>query len=163
MLEGYEGEAYDKDMAVGVRINGKTAGCFGELRKSLLKAFDIKQRVFYSKLEIPSMEAARKGTIKFAQLPKFPAIKRDISFIVRRNITSAAISAYIESLEIKLIEKMSVTAVYEGDNVGKELKSITFAIVFRSPDKTLTDKEVDDLNNSIIAGAAEKLGAVIRK
>ena len=163
LLEGYEGEAYEKGSAVGVSINGKTAGCFGELRRNLLKAFDIKQRVFYSKLEIPSMEAARTGTIKFTHLPKFPAIKRDISFIVRKNITSAAISAYIESLRIKLIEKMTVTAVYEGDNVGKELKSVTFAIVFRSPDRTLTDKEVDDLNNSIIAGAAEKLGAVIRK
>lgn len=163
LVEGYQGDAYEKNAAVGVRINGKMAGCFGELRKNLLRAFDIKQKVFYSKLELPTMEEARKGTTKFVQLPKFPAIKRDISFIVRNNITSLAISAYICKLKQNLIEKTSVTAVYEGDNVGKDLKSVTFTIIYRSPDRTLTDKEVDDINNTIISGAERELGAVIRK
>ena len=163
LVEGYEGEAYEKGMATGVKINSKLAGCFGELRKSLLKAFDINQKVFYSKLELPAMEAARRGIIKFSQLPKFPAVKRDISFIVNKRINSGTIKAYIDGLKLTLVEKTSVRAVYEGDNVGKDIKSVTCTIVYRSLEKTLTDKEVDDINNSIIAGAGEKLGAVIRK
>lgn len=99
---------------------------------------------------------------EFEPLPKYPAIVRDISILISASVRVAEILNLLYAVNVKLVEDVDLIDFYEDSKLGKDKKSLTFRIVFRSDDRTLTDAEADREMAIINQVVAEKFNAELR-
>ena len=154
---------YDKTASIEITVNGENIGSFGEVSKRLLKIHDIKNRVFYAEINLLLLEKHINLKKEFKGLPKFPANKRDISFIVTAETFAGDIKSFIESLAVTNLEKVEIIDFYKGDKVETGKKSVTYSLTYRDAVKTLTDQEVETTNKVVAAKVIEKFKADIRQ
>ena len=95
-------------------------------------------------------------------LPRFPESTRDIACLVSDDYSNADVVKAIQSVKINIFESVELFDLYHGEQVPEGKKSMAYRIVYRSLDKTLTDKEVDAAHLKIINELIEKLGVEIR-
>ena len=110
--------------------------------------------------ELIEMEATG---IKFRQLPKYPAIERDIAAIVPEDVTSFSIVKAIESMKLNLMEDIRLFDYFSGSPIPEGRKSLAYTITYRSPERTLTDDEVNAQHQLVMNMLKERLGADIRE
>ena len=101
--------------------------------------------------------------MKYKEISKFPSIKKDIAFVVDRNIISKDIEKIIKSAGGSLLADIEVFDVYTGANVSEDKKSIAYSLTFIDNKKTLTDEEVNSLMEKVMDNVCKKIGAEIRK
>jgi len=100
---------------------------------------------------------------KFKEVSKYPAISRDISFIIDKNINLNNYYEIVRDCADNLIEEVKILDSYENEEkFGKDKKSYTFRIVYRSPERTLTSKEINKIQEEIREKTGQELGAVLR-
>jgi len=114
-------------------------------------------------INLSKLLSKRVGKMKYKEFSKFPSIKKDVAFIVDKNLESAIIEKQIKKTAGNLLSYIEVFDVYTGEHVEEGKKSIAYSLTFSDSKKTLTDDEVTKLFNKIIADAEIKLGAEIRK
>jgi len=100
--------------------------------------------------------------VVYEAIPTYPAVERDIALIVRNSTLAAEIGAVIGESAPEYLEDLSVFDVYEGDKVPEGTRSIAWRLRFRSPDRTLTDEEVDSAMKRITSALEDKLDVRIR-
>ncbi|MGQ9609164.1 MAG: phenylalanine--tRNA ligase subunit beta [bacterium] len=145
-----------------VIVENKTLGIFGEIRRSVLDKHDIDQDVYAFELEFDKLlEYTSFAT--FQQLPIYPSVYRDISLVLNFNVLHSDIEEAIKSIGGKLILSVNLFDVYKGKQIPENKKSLAYAIEYYSPDRTLTDEEVDEIHERIINGLNQKFGAELRK
>ena len=98
----------------------------------------------------------------YKDIPKYPAIIKDVAFSVDKNMYSEEIEKAIKKAGGKLLTNIEVFDVYVGENVGADEKSIAFSLTFSDPTKTLNDNEVMEVFNKIIKDVETKVGAQLR-
>jgi phenylalanyl-tRNA synthetase beta chain len=155
-------EAFFGALSCGVTCGKHITGVMGLVKENVCSVFDIKDPVYYAELDITGFLPAPLGTPAFCQLPKYPALERDFCFVLRETLFSAQISQEIRSLS-PLLEDVTPFDVYRGEKLGPGLKSIAFSVRLRSNERTLTDKEAEELCVKIIATMEKKFGATLRK
>ncbi|HMZ51999.1 MAG TPA: phenylalanine--tRNA ligase subunit beta, partial [Candidatus Sumerlaeota bacterium] len=134
----------------------------GEVHPSITRKLDIRKRVCY--LEIP-LEAASEelsGEIKAKDVPKYPAVTRDIALIVDRAARSMDLERTIRKAGKELLAGVKLFDVYEGDKVEAGKKSLAFSLTYRAPDRTLKDQEVIDRHGEVVAALKKENDAVLR-
>ncbi len=132
-------------------------------RKSLQRA-DIKAPVFYAELNWTElMKAIRKNRITFRELPRFPEVKRDLALLLDKNITFAQVLSTARKAERKLLKKVSLFDVYEGDKLPEGKKSYAVSFILQDPEKTLTDPQIDQAMQRLIQAFEKETGARIRQ
>ena len=104
----------------------------------------------------------RVGKMKYKEFSKFPNIKKDVAFIVDKDLESATIEKQIKKSAGNLLTNIEVFDVYTGEHVDEGKKSIAYSLTFSDSKKTLTDDEVLEIFNKIIVDAEKVFGAVIR-
>lgn len=104
----------------------------------------------------------RVGKMKYKEFSKFPSIKKDVAFIVDKNLESATIEKQIKKSAGNLLTSIEVFDVYTGEHVDEGKKSIAYSLTFSDSKKTLTDDEVTEIFERIIADAEKLLGITIR-
>ena len=136
---------------------------FGRVAQSTLKGFDIKQQVFAAEFNWDLVLNALSGhRIRFKPLPRFQVVTRDFSLMLDRSVTFESLRTLAFKTEKKLLKKVTLFDVYEGDKIEKGKKSYALTFTLLDEDKTLTDKQIDKAMLRI-AGAFEKeLGASVR-
>jgi phenylalanyl-tRNA synthetase beta chain len=162
-LKEVKNDFFDSGCSLEIVSKGARLGNIGELRKKILKSYDIKERVFYAELNLPELEKHIIRKKDYNQLTKFPASKRDVSFIVASSRNAGDIKDFIDNLSIKILEKVEIIDLFLGVNAEADKKSITYSLTYRDNAKTLTDEEVDEINNEITAKVINGFQAVIRK
>lgn len=136
----------------------------GSIDKKVLKAFDVKNEVYYADLNwdylLDRSQFAKTG---FKELPKFPAVRRDLAMVVPADLKFESIEkiAYTESK--KLLQEISLFDVYKGDKIEQGKKSYAVSFVFQNAEKTLTDQEIEKVMTRLMTKYENELGAVIRK
>ena len=141
-----------------VVYNGKQIGIIGEIKKDVLKHFDIKVPVFALEIELTELPMPMR---KYTQIPKFPPVKRDISILVDRDVHYGEIEKAIEELRPEYLSDFRVVDLYEGKPLPKGKKSITISLSFQHPEKTLRDTEVDAMFDRLVRGLIDR-GFIIR-
>ncbi len=141
---------------------GKTVAYLGEVHPAVLKNFGIGERAYLAVVDLAELIAMQKEGVKYAGIPKFPAITRDISLMMKKEILAGQIEAAIEKKGGALVENYELFDIYEGSQILDGFKSLAYKIVFRANDRTLTDDEVNGVMDKIIA-ELDKLGASLRK
>ena len=144
----------------------KVAAYFGEVNPNILKNIDLKTEalvgfeIFLDNLKLPK-KTLNEQKIKF-NVSDFQKSERDFAFLVDKNIKAQDLINAISSIDQDLISNIKVFDVYEGDNISENLKSIAISVTIQSYEKTLKDKDLENIHNLIIKTVENKTGAKIR-
>jgi len=136
---------------------------FGRVAKSAVKGFDIKQEVFAAEFNWDLVLNTLAGhRILFKALPKFQVVTRDFSLMLDRSVTFESLRTLAFQAEKKLLKKVTLFDVYEGDKIEKGKKSYALTFTLLDEDKTLTDKQIDKSMLRIASAYEKELGASVR-
>ena len=142
------------------------AAYFGELHPSIIKSIDMKTNVlvgfeiFLENLKQPK-KTLNDQKSKYS-VSDFQKSERDFAFIIDKKVDAQDLIKVISNVDKKLIQAVKIFDLYEGDNIPQDKKSIALNVTIQSDEKTLKDKDLEDLNNLIIKSVEEKTGAKIR-
>jgi phenylalanyl-tRNA synthetase beta chain len=144
--------------------NKKSIASLGKVSKSLLKATDIKQDVFYADLNWDLIiEAVKKNKpLMYSEVPKFPEVRRDLALLIDKNIKFAQLEQLAYQAEKGLLKSVNLFDVYEGDKLPKDKKSYALSFILQDENATLTDKQIEKIMEKLMKTYQEKAGAEIR-
>ncbi len=141
---------------------GRILGIFGRASDDVLKQFDLTAPVDLAWLDYDKLIEAYPPQPEVAQLPRFPAIERDLSVIVDETTRWREIASGIDKTEPELLESVEFVTTYRGKQVGKGRKSVTFRMSFRDPERTLRHDEVDPQVDKVVATLKADVNAELR-
>lgn len=146
-----------------ITVNGLTVATLGALHPAVQEAFGISRPVFVFKVNLSEVGAlAIAASQQYAAIPKYPAISRDLAIVLSDQIPAASVMSEVRIAAGPLLADSHLFDVYAGERVEKGTRSLAFSLIFRSPDRTLTDEEVEAPFRSLIEHLAEKFGAKLR-
>ena len=145
-----------------VIYEGDTIGYLGEVHPITAANYNIKGRVYIAVLDMPKITEKATFDRYFGGLAKHPAVNRDISMVVRKEILVGQIEEVIRKMGGHILEDYSLFDIYEGAQIKPGYKSVAYSITFRAKDRTLEDKDVNAAMDKILAGL-EQLGIELRK
>jgi phenylalanyl-tRNA synthetase beta chain len=137
-------------------------GYVGELLPAVAEASDLPGRVIVAELNLDLLLSLVSSRVVAASLSGFPAATQDVSLVVAADVPAAEVRAALEQGAGELLESARLVDDYRGTGVPEGSKSLTFALRFRAPDRTLTAAEATDAKLAGVAVAAERFGATIR-
>lgn len=140
-----------------------TLASFGALTSKITKMSDVSRQVFFADINWGLLLKMSGKKIIYKAVSKFPEVRRDLSLVIKKTVTFAEIKALAQKQERKLIKRMNVFSVYEGENIGSDNKSYALSFILQDESKTLTDKQIDKVLNGLIRNFEQNLNAVIRK
>jgi phenylalanyl-tRNA synthetase beta chain len=150
--------------AAHLSVEENTLATFGQVDKSILKKFDIKQDVFYADIDWDYLtERSQHTQIVFHPLPKFPSVRRDLALVVDAGLQFAQIVKIAQMEGRKLLKEVSLFDVYKGDKIEQGKKSYAVSFTFLDPEKTLTDLDIDKVMSKLMKKLESELGAMVRK
>ncbi|MDR2685064.1 MAG: phenylalanine--tRNA ligase subunit beta [Prevotellaceae bacterium] len=143
--------------------NGKLLATLGVVEQKILKQFDINQEVYFADLQWNNLlvEFAKKK-IRFEEISKFPEVKRDLALLLNKDVSFAQIEQVARKTERKLLQDITLFDVYEGKNMPENKKSYAVNFVLQDKDKTLTDKQIDEVMGCLLKNFEKELGASLR-
>lgn len=121
-----------------------------------------KEDVFVFEINLDKLLSKKVGKMKYKEISKYPNIKKDVAFIVNKNVESKEIETVIKKSSGSNLIQIEVFDVYTGENVGKNEKSIAYSLTFNDSKKTLTEEEVMISFNKIIENVEKKCNAKLR-
>ncbi len=113
-------------------------------------------------INLSKLLGKKVGKMKYKEISKFPSIKKDVAFIVNKDIESATIEKQIKKSAGNLLTNIEVFDVYKGEHIAENKKSIAYSLTFSDSTKTLNDEEVMQVFNKIIEEVCKKHNAVLR-
>ena len=135
----------------------------GILSKKLLKQFDLQQPVYFAELNWTQlMKATRKNEVLFTEIPKHPAVSRDLALLVDNAVEFAQIEQTARQAEKKLLKRVELFDVYEGKNLPTGKKSYAVNFILQDEEKTMNDKQIDGIMQKLIASLKKQLNAELR-
>jgi phenylalanyl-tRNA synthetase beta chain len=145
-------------------IDAKTVLQLGIVNRNLLNRFDIKQPVLFADFnwQLLSQQINRKG-VAFREIPKFPAVHRDLAIIVQNNLQYETVEKTVQKIKLDKLRDIRLFDIFESEKLGAGKKSLAVSFTFSDEEKTLTDKEIDGWMNRIITTFEKDLQAEIRK
>ena len=148
--------------AAAYSVGKRDFAVLGEIHPKVAKNYGIDAPVYCAVIDFESAYRYSKKNVSYNPLPRFPAITRDLAFVADRSMLSGDIESVIKKYAGKLLEKVTLFDVYEGKQVGEGKKSMAYSVVLRDREKTLTDKNADEVVAKILKGLAKDLGIELR-
>jgi phenylalanyl-tRNA synthetase beta chain len=161
-LEAAEPKGYHPGRTGKLSVAGTFVGYVGELDPSLAKANDINGRVAVAELNLEALYAAATEVRQAKPIYAMPAATQDLSLLVDAELPAATLQATLVEGAGELLEAIRLVEDYRGQNIPEGKKSLTFALRFRAPDRTLTQVEASESRDKAVALAGERFGAQIR-
>jgi phenylalanyl-tRNA synthetase beta chain len=140
---------------------GCTVGYLGEIHPDVADNYKIGERVYVAVIDMPSIMEFTTFDRKFVGIAKFPAVSRDISMVVPKEIMVGQIEDVIEQRGGKILESYKLFDIYEGAQVKEGHKSVAYSITFRAQDHTIEEKDITSVMNKILNGLKD-LGIELR-
>ncbi len=139
-----------------VIYEGCEVAYLGEVHPEVLDNFSIGQKAYIAVINMKQISELASFDVKYVGIPKFPAMTRDISLTMKKEVLAGDIEETIRTKGGKLIESVTLFDIYEGAQLTQGYKSMAYKIVFRAPDRTLKDEEVNKAMDKIIRALEEK-------
>ncbi len=145
-----------------VFLNDQPWGWLGELDRSVTDRLDLRDAVSVAELDIVTLENEAELTPTYSLLPQFPAIERDLNFVLDDPVSWQDVEAVVRESAGPLLESVSFGGQYRGKQIDADKKSYVVTLGYRSPERTLTGDEVQTAADAVVAACREKLGAELR-
>ena len=145
-----------------ILLNGEVLGIIGEIHMDVCENYDINTRVYIGQLDFSKIIELTNFDKRYKPLPKYPSMTRDIAVVVDEDILVGNIEKIILKHGGDLIESIKLFDIYRGDQIPENKKSIAFSITYRSYERTLRDKEINDIQELIIRDLQDNLKAKLR-
>ena len=145
-----------------ISYDGDVVGYLGEVHPEVAETYGIGTKAYVAVLDILKVTAHASFDRKYEGIAKFPAVNRDISMVVPKDIMVGQIEAMIAQRGGKILEQYELFDIYEGSQIQAGYKSVAYSITFRSKEKTLEEAEVASAMKKILNGL-ESLGIQLRK
>lgn len=142
--------------------DGNVLVSFGVVKKSILKHFDIKQEVFFADFNWEICQNYIVDTIKFKEISKFPEVRRDLALLLDTTIRFSDLQKVIMASNPKLIQKVDLFDVYQGDKLPENKKSYALSLILQDEQKTLTDDKIDQTIKRVLETLSADFGATLR-
>nr|WP_315134446.1 phenylalanine--tRNA ligase subunit beta [uncultured Flavobacterium sp.] len=134
----------------------------GVVKKSILKNFGIKQEVFFADFNWALILKLITTKIKYAEIPKYPEVRRDLALLIDQNVTYDSIYNIARQTEKTLLKDINLFDVYEGKNLAEGKKSYALSFIIQDNSKTLTDVQIDKIMSKLQKNFETELGASLR-
>ncbi len=142
--------------------DGTVIGYLGEVHPTVAATYGIGERAYVAVLDMPSIVPMATFDRKYEGIAKFPAVTRDISMVVPKNVLVGQIEKVIAVRGGQILENYELFDIYEGSQIKGGYKSVAYSLTFRAKDRTLTDTEISASMKKILNGL-EALGAELRQ
>ncbi len=143
-------------------VHGDRLGFFGELSNDLCRRSNLPTPIYVCEIDLDRLVRHIPKAMVFDPIPRFPETYRDLSILIDKSILSETVTDLIRNSSQPILNRVELYDQFEGKKLEKGKKSLTFALSFQSPEKTLTDEEVNPVFDKIITTLHEKLGATLR-
>ena len=153
--------ALHNDCSFVVEVGGIDVGYAGLLSPNIQESYKIDTDVYVAEIDIKTLleKLEEKAFVMWA---KFPASKRDFSFLMDRNISYDKIDAVIEELSPCFLEDYNLSDLYDGENIPSGKISLSMSFSYRDPDRTLTNDEINETHNQFIQALVARLNLIQR-
>ncbi len=140
--------------------DGQPAGWIGALHPELLRTLDVTGNVLLFEVDLPAIQ---NGTLpKFAELSKFPAIRRDLALVVERSVSAAQVMGCARKAAPGFLHELKLFDVYQGEHIDSGRKSIALGLTLQEQSRTLTEEDVEGAIQGILKALNTELGATLR-
>jgi len=145
-----------------IMLRGKQIGSLYQVHPQILKNFDIKTTVVVAEIDLAIVHAMNLARYpKYVELPKFPAVKLDVSIAIPRRDLSEKYFKAIQRTDKTLITAIELIDEYTGEKIDKKERALTYSITYQAMDRTLTEEEVNAIHHKVLEGL-KTAGAAIR-
>ena len=142
--------------------DGVVVGYLGEVHPDVADTYGIGTKAYVAVLDMPEITERATFDRKYTGIAKFPAVTRDISMVMPKEILVGQVEEVIEKKGGAYLESYALFDLYEGAQIKEGYKSVAYSIVFRAKDRTLEEAEISQAMEKILAGL-EELGIELRK
>ncbi|MDX2313886.1 MAG: phenylalanine--tRNA ligase subunit beta [Gammaproteobacteria bacterium] len=143
-----------------IERSGALVGYLGALHPAVSRERKLALPVYLFELDLDSVQAGHRAAFK--ALSKFPTVRRDVSLVVDESVTAQAIRHCVGQVGIHVLENLELFDVYRGEGIDSGQKSLSLGLTFQDSSRTLTDAEVDQGVDQIVASLRTKFGAILR-
>ena len=145
-----------------ISAGNKVIGIIGEIHPAVSRKYGIETPVYIAELDFENVFLNIKTDIKFKELPKYPAVTRDIAMLVDKTVPVADIENVIKKASGKMLESLQLFDVYEGKQIPEGKKSVAYSAIYRSADRSLTGDEVQKVFDKVVKNLENQIGAQLR-
>lgn len=150
-------DEFHPGQSASIIMQGKKIGVIGKLHPNV-----VKDDVYVFEINLTKLLENRPSKMVFKEIPKYPIVKKDLAFIIDKNVTVEEVMNVIKKAGGRNLIKQELFDIYEGSNVDSDKKSLAFSLYFQDDKKTLTEEEVMESFNSIIKKVTETIPATLR-
>jgi phenylalanyl-tRNA synthetase beta chain len=142
--------------------DGMLLGYIGEVHPEVLDNYNIGEKAYVAVLDMPEIVSRATFDVKYEGIAKYPAITRDISMLMKKDILAGDVETIIRNNGGSILENYHLFDIYEGAQIQAGYKSMAYSISFRAKDRTLEDKDVTEVMTKILDGL-RKIGIELRQ
>ncbi len=141
-----------------VSVDGRVIGTIGRLNEEISSDYKFRQPVYVAEIDLQAALESASSAVIYRPLSKYPSITRDVSFLVDRNISLAAIRSAASEVRNEICRNIGFVDIFEGKGLADNERSITIRFEYRSDDRTLVEEEVNAAHQVILDGLKNALG-----
>jgi phenylalanyl-tRNA synthetase beta chain len=157
-----ERSQFEPGRAAEVLVNGELWGVCGELSRDVQDRLDLRDAVSAAEVKISVLESIFDATPEFAPLPQYPAVERDLNFVLPDAVPWQQLEETVRKSAGPLLSDVQFVDQYRGKQIAADAKSYVLSVSFRSPERTLTGEEVDKAQQQIVSACEKELSAALR-
>lgn len=164
-----ENQSYHPGRCATLKVGNDIIATFGEVHPEVLTNYDINKRVYLAEINITKIVKYSKSNKKYQEVPKFPAVERDIAVIVDEQVQVGDIEQTITKKAKKLLkgkkslENLKLFDIYRDEKIGENKKSVAYSLIFRDTTKSLSDEEINPVMEEITVELQKQFNAELRK
>lgn len=161
-LEGSQLPYMEPGESARAFLGGEFLGVLGRLHGALCDVFELRTRPWLLELDLDCLIARGLARGAARVLPRYPGVSRDVALVLEEGVPWSRVTAAMAEVACDLRESVEFLNVYRGRQLGDGRKSVAFSVIYRAPDRTLTDAEVNEAHARLVGHLTGSLGATLR-
>jgi len=149
--------------AAWITVAGQRVGSLGPIHPDVMDAFELRAPSVAVELDLSALVDLGESPVTFVPLPRFPSSARDMAVVVKSTVPAGDVELVARAAAAEMAERVELFDRFEGGSIPAGHVSLALRVVYRSPDRTLTDEEVDQRHALVVASVQARFGAALRR
>ncbi len=156
-------DIFSEGLVYTMQGSSRPLAVMGTIAPARLRQFGIRQNVYAAEISWPELFAlVKRDRIKYTEMPKYPEVKRDLALLLDEKVSYSDLYRCAFKTGKKLLKSVSLFDVYKGDKIPSDKKQYAMSFVLQDIEKTLTDKDVENIMSRLVNAFSKEFGAILR-